>query len=152
MCWKVLKRMTLEHIDSFFFQIWNSVAATGSEVSIGNDVICPSSARPSLSWSIRRWKCVTDPQSVPLHVFSQLHGFLSGVILETGSHQAEQTFCKLSMSCWFQLDWSEQTLGQKPCRVVCQTKTLPLRRLQMNHSSPDVDKWRKTEGLTHIAL
>lgn len=66
--------MTLEHIDSYF-QIWNSVAATDSEVSIGNDVICPSSARPSLSWSIRRWKCVADPQSVPLHVFSQLHGF-----------------------------------------------------------------------------
>ncbi len=68
----------------------------------------------------------------------------SGVILETGSHHAEQTFCKLSMSCWFQLDWSEQTQGWKPCRVVCQTKTLPLRRLQMNQSSP-VEKNRRTD-------
>lgn len=73
----------------------------------------------------------------------------SDVILETGSHHAEQTFCKLSMSCWFQLDWSEQTLGRKPCRGVCQTKTLPLRRFQMNQSSPDrcwqVEKSRRTD-------
>jgi len=36
---------------------------------------------------------VTDPQSVPSHIFSQLHGFHSRVILATDSHQAEQTFC-----------------------------------------------------------
>lgn len=91
--WQWKKKNNDLEIIFFVLKIRNSVAATGSEIFTGNDVICHSSSRPSLSWSIRRWKCVTDPQSVPSHVFSQLHGFHSRVILATGSHQAEQTFC-----------------------------------------------------------